>query len=168
MLKQLLTILILSIAVTSCAQIKHTNLTHTSVFLMPEKEIFIEIPKDGKYGQIDYLNSSSKLVNLLRKEFIKYATVIKVCDTNDCLSEINNNSYLVKAKILHWEDRETQWSFRPDVVEIELSVIDAATGETVRNSIYKAKSRVIQFFAGTSPEDILERPTKEAIASFYQ
>ncbi|WP_299808117.1 hypothetical protein [uncultured Shewanella sp.] len=41
------------------------------------------------------------------------------------------------------------------------------TGKEVRSTIYKAKSRVIQFFAGTSPEDILERPTREAVASLY-
>ncbi|MGL4712680.1 MAG: DUF4823 domain-containing protein [Shewanella sp.] len=169
MFKKLLAVFICGSTLASCAQIKHTSLTRTNIYLNPEREVLIEMPEDGKYQQIKYLNSSSKLVNLLRGEFIKYATVNKVCEASDCIAEIHkkSNAYLVKTKILHWEDRETQWSFRPDIVEIEISVVDATTGEVVRNSIYRAKSRVIQFFAGTSPEDILERPTREAIASLY-
>ncbi|GIU05207.1 MULTISPECIES: DUF4823 domain-containing protein [unclassified Shewanella] len=158
-----------ALALASCAQIKHTNLTRTDVGLVPERAVFIEIPKDGEYGTINYLNSSSKLVNMLRGEFIKHSSVIEVCAAEACNAQLekNQDAYLVKPKILHWEDRETQWSFRPDVVEIQLSVIDMETGKEVRSTIYRAKSRVIQFFAGTSPEDILERPTREAVASFY-
>ncbi len=158
-----------ALTLTSCAQIKHTNLTRTDVGLAPERAVFIEIPKDGQYGTINYQNSSLKLVNLLRGEFIKYSSAIEVCEVEACVVETDNNqnAYLVKPKILHWEDRETQWSFRPDVIEIQLSVVDMETGKEVRSTIYKAKSRVIQFFAGTSPEDILERPTREAVASLY-
>lgn len=171
MLKKLFSVCVL-LSIASCAQIKHSNLTRTDLALDPTKLVIIEVPQDGQYKHINYASSGTKVLNVLRKEFIQHAQDIKVidaCESTECIENLKENisGYLVKPKILHWEDRETQWSFRPDIIEIELSIIDLATGKEVRNTIYKAKSRQIQFFAGSSPEDLLDRPTREAVFALY-
>ncbi len=73
---------------------------------------------------------------------------------------------MVTTEILHWEDRATEWSGRPDRVEVQISVYDTSTREEVASSSYSGKSKWATF-GGDHPQDLLSEPTDNYVRSLY-
>jgi len=55
------------------------------------------------------------------------------------IAERGDSDFTIKPEILHWEDRATEWSGRPDRVSISLQTYDRH-GRTVDASVIDAKS----------------------------
>ena len=66
-------------------------------------------------------------------------------------------NYLVAPAIAHWEDRATEWSGRPDRIEIELRTLRTSDGATVALASIEGRSRWATM-GGDSPEDLLAEP----------
>ena len=70
-------------------------------------------------------------------------------------------------EILQWEKRATEWSGRPDQIEIQLVIFDAVTKEVLANSSYSGKSKWLTF-GGDHPQDLLPEPTSQYVTSLYK
>jgi hypothetical protein len=79
---------------------------------------------------------------------------------------VGNYSYFVIPEILHWEDRNTEWSGKPDRVDIKLVVVDARSNVEVASMVFSRKSQLAT--KGDSyPQDLLPEPIKLYVDSLY-
>ena len=70
--------------------------------------------------------------------------------------------YVLKAQILHWEDRATEWSAKPDRVKISLPLYKS--GQLIGSALVSAKSSYWTFGAD-HPEDLMDAPFEAYAAS---
>lgn len=59
--------------------------------------------------------------------------------------------------VVHWEDRATEWSGRPDRIEIEVRTLEVQSGEMLALGSVKGKSKWAAL-GGDAPEDLLAVP----------
>jgi len=151
---------------------KHNELKPIAIKLDPSQGVLISIPEDGWYGNTQYRNSGKMTANAVRVAFAKFTSVTDVtssCHGDDCLDSINTEKYkyYVKPEILHWEERATEWSGKPDRIEIQLVIFDVVTRNEIANSSYTGKSKWATF-GGDHPQDLLPEPTNQYVSSLYQ
>ena len=150
---------------------KHSELKSAEPKLDPAQGVLISIPEDGWYSNTQYKNSGRMTSNAIRAAFSKFAR--KVAIAGDCKGEkcsesvdIEEFGYFVKPMILHWEERATEWSGKPDRIEIQITIYDAITREEIANSSYTGKSKWATF-GGDHPQDLLPEPTLKYVQSLY-
>lgn len=73
-----------------------------------------------------------------------------------------NIEYVLKPQILHWEDRATEWSAKPDRVKVSLPLYKS--GQLVGSALISAKSSYWTL-GGDHPEDLLDAPFEAYAAS---
>ncbi len=170
---KLLFILIVAILLSGCATAyKHNELKPIAIKLDPSQGVLISTPEDGWYESTQYRNSGRMTVNAVKAAFAKFASVVDIedsCHGDDCFNAINKEKYgyYVKPEILHWEERATEWSGKPDRIEIQLAIFNAATKEEIANSSYTGKSKWATL-GGDHPQDLLPEPTNQYVSSLYK
>lgn len=166
-------LLLLSVVLSSgCAHTyKRSDLQVLSAPLDATKNVLVSVPSDGWHEDIQYKNSGRMTANAVRAAFALFAPTVDLaedCPDSDCLKNIDPSSYgyYVKPEILSWEDRATEWSGRPDRIQLQVSVYDTATKKTVASSSYSGKSKWATF-GGDHPQDLLAEPTESYVTSLY-
>ena len=165
--------LLIAILATGCASTyRYNELQPVTTKLDGTQGVLISTPQDGWYENTQYRNSGKMTANAVRAAFSKYASrvdVVNSCHGDGCLSGIDTEKYgyYVKPEILHWEERATEWSGKPDRIEIQLVIFDAATKRELANSSYTGKSKW-GTFGGDHPQDLLSEPTNQYVSSLYQ
>ena len=163
----------IAIFVTGCASTyQYNDFRSIKTKLDRFKGVLISTPEDGWYGNTTYRNSGRMTAKAVRAAFSKYVSrvdVINTCHGDDCLNLIDTEKYgyYVKPEILHWEDRATEWSSKPDRIEIQLVIYDAVTKNELLNSSYTGKSK-LSTFGGDYPQNLLPEPTNHSVSSMYQ
>lgn len=170
--KKIFPILTMSFLLGCTSTYKHSELQTTSEKLDPSVGVLISIPEDGWYQSTQYKNSGRMTANAVRAAFSKNANKVDFafnCKNDECLSEIDieKYGYFVKPIILSWEDRATEWSGKPDKIEIQLIVYDTITKEELANSTYTGKSKWATL-GGDHPQDLLPAPTNSYVNSLYK
>jgi len=165
-------LILLTLILTGCASTyKHSEVQAVEAKLDRNIGVLISTPKDGWYQDIQYQKSGAMTANAVRAAFSKNASRVDLvdhCHGDDCLKAIDfkKYGYYVKPEILHWEERNTEWSGKPDRIEIQLIVFDAVTGKELANSTYTGKSKWATF-GGDHPQDLLPEPTNGYVNSLY-
>lgn len=157
-------ILFAIIALTSCTT-TYRNIVETPIGpkLEQDTRILISTPKDGQYNTINYFGSGKILKGEIQKEVSKYTDYLEVldnCHSYDSFDNSLSGDYFIESTILHWEDRNTEWSGRPDRIKIQISVYAMSTSKKITEYIFSGKSSVISF-GGHHPEDLLEKPISD-------
>jgi hypothetical protein len=134
--------------------------------------VLISIPKDGSFGNKQYPNSGRMTANAVSAAFVKNVSLVDIsekCRGDVCLSEaqIIKYGYYVKPVILHWEDRNTEWSGKPDRIEIQLVIYDTVTRQIVASSSISGKSKWATF-GGDHPQELLPEPVSVYVDSLYK
>jgi len=133
--------------------------------------VYIITPADGSYGDIDYTGSGEMAAASVEIEFSKFASRVSLsdaCELEACLEALKGSDYgyLVEPKILHWEDRSTEWSGKPDRISIKLSIYDISSDERLSQVILEGKSKWATL-GGDHPQDLLPEPIGKYVASLY-
>jgi hypothetical protein len=134
--------------------------------------VYIAVPKDGIYGDENYPGSGLTTAQTLLSAFAKRVRRVDVAHAyqayEDALKTARDKGfkYLVYPTILHWEDRATEWSGRPDRVELKIEVIEVATGTQLDNVVIKGTSKWATL-GGDHPQDLLPKPVEQFVASLY-
>ena len=150
---------------------KYSELQTTEVKLEPSIGVLVSTPENGRYDQIEYRNSGIMTAKAIQNAFLKNVNKVEVtntCTGDDCLNTIDSEKYgyYVKPVILGWEDRVTEWSGKPDKIEIQIVIFDAKTKKELANSSFSGKSKWLTF-GGDHPQDLLEQPANQYINSLY-
>jgi hypothetical protein len=132
--------------------------------------VLIATPKNGAYERREYAGSGLQTAAAVRAAFARHTdrvTVSRCTDMNCLRSEAAGRyTYLVVPEILHWEDRNTEWSGLPDRIEIKLIVADTRVDREVASTILGGKSKWMTF-GGDHPQDLLPEPVQRYVDSLY-
>lgn len=155
-------ILIATMLVGACAnKFKTDHFTGPSTPISSASGALIMIPEDGQYDGRPYQGSGRMLSNQI--EVALSPRVMRVGTTTQkdlpaALAQARSEGfdYVIEPKILHWEDRATEWSGRPDRITIKIVVWETATGRSVSTSQERASSRWATL-GGDHPQDLLPK-----------
>jgi hypothetical protein len=170
---KIIIILLIILFFIGCAD-KHqlTRLDNITEKLDSNKNIFISIPEDGRYGNINYNGSGQNTSQIIFMSLSKYSNNVEKDRYYESLKDAlvysyeKGFEYLFFPVILEWEDRATEWSGLPDKVAIKIRVIDVKTNKTLDSVIIKGQSGLATF-GGDHPQDLLNKPIDEYIHSLF-
>jgi len=159
-----------SLLITSAALLS-TGCVHTytatsisrTAMLNTNHSALIALAEDGRFEKIPYPGSGRKTTLAVSGAFSKQLVHSDITPETGSLASALESArsrkfdYLIVPTVVHWEDRATEWSGRPDRIEIELRTVDAASGETLALGTVQGKSRWFTF-GGDVPEDLLQVP----------
>ena len=144
----------------------------TSVTLDKTLPVLVATPKNGWYGGRQYKNSGEATAREIKRVISLYAAgpvTISDCNNITCLDDQTKNShrYYFVSEILHWENRATAYTFRPDRLIIQLDVYDLKTGEKLNSFTSKSRSAIL-FTARNTPFALIRHPVNIFIRSLYR
>lgn len=145
----------------------------TTVPLSRQASAFIGVPTDGRYGEIHYPGSGALAAQAVAAAFSPYLSRTTVGVKTEELDSARQSAkrggftYLIYLDILHWEDRATEWSGRPDQASVKVSVIIADTGEVVDSAVVGGKSGLATF-GGDRPEHLLPKPLADYASMLFR
>lgn len=144
---------------------------HTMV-LNKQGGVYITVPADGKYQDINYPGSGQLIAQALAAEFSKYARTVQTAPSQSQdggLSEARRagSQYLVVPVITHWEQRATEWSGRPSRMSFRITVFDVASGKQLLSEGIEGRTSKVRF-TSTSPDELLQKPIAEVVDSLYE
>lgn len=159
------------LAVGCSSTYQQSNVQTMTSKLDPSQGVLISQPQDGSYETTQYQNSGQMTAQAIYAAFSKKANRVEIttnCHGDPCLNNIQPTQlrYYVKPVMLHWEERATEWSGKPDVIEIQLVVYDTLSRKSIANSSFKGKSKWATF-GGDHPQDLLPEPTEKYVNSLY-
>lgn len=140
--------------------------------LAQDAQVFVALPADGRYETISYAASGAMTLDAVMAAFKKHVVHVEggtfVATQDEALKAARRSScsLLVVPEILHWEDRNTEWSGKRDVLEVRLIVVDAETGATLDMVTLGAKSKWATF-GGDHPQDLLARSIGTYVDSLF-
>ncbi len=74
--------------------------------------------------------------------------------------------HYIIPEILHWEDRATEWSGKPDKIEIKVTIHEGQDSKELTSAIISGKSKWATF-GGYHPQDLLPEPLNKYIESLF-
>lgn len=164
MKRPLVAALIFSVALLAgCANHYALHSIQRSEQLDGKASALIALPQDGMFETITYPGSGRQTARAVAAAFTKHLTRVDImaaaASSTEQLAAARSGGfdYLVTPSIAHWEDRATEWSGRPDRIEIEIRTLRASTGSTVTLGSVEGRSRWATM-GGDSPEDMLAEP----------
>lgn len=133
---------------------------------------YVAYARDGSYGNIAYPGSGALAAQAAASAFAPYfrhlSVAVKFEDFEDArvAAGASGFPYLIYTDILHWEDRATEWSGRPDVVAVKVSLVRTNSGEMIDSAVIQGKSGLATL-GGDKPEDLLPKPLAEYAADVF-
>jgi hypothetical protein len=164
--------LLAAAGLSGCASTyKQEVVTSPNAKLERGKAVLIATPKNGAYDRKEYQASGRQTATVVQSAFAKFSDKVVVssrCADLLCLQSEGSGgyTYLVVPEILHWEDRNTEWSGLPDRIEVKLAISDSRSNTGVASIFISGKSKWATF-GGDHPQDLLPEPIKQYIESLY-
>jgi hypothetical protein len=156
----------------ACASTYNQNLvTPAAGKLQRGKAVLIATPKSGSYENHQYFASGRQTADAAKAAFGRFSERVSVssrCSELACLQDeaMGGADYFVVPRILHWEDRNTEWSGKPDRIEIGLVVAEARGAGILASVVLTGQSKWATF-GGDHPQDLLPEPIKAFVDSLY-
>lgn len=162
----------LATLLSACAATyKHEVVSAPSAKLERGKAILIATPKNGFYESKEYASSGRQAAAATQAAFARFSNQVTIssrCADLTCLQSEGGPTYAyyVVPEILHWEDRNTEWSGIPDRVEVKFLVADAKSAKEIASTVISGKSKWATF-GGDHPQDLLPAPLKQYVGGLY-
>ena len=167
-IKEVSITLLVLFSLTGCTSYNRQVLKSPSGKLQQNYSVSIKAPRDGRYGTQTYNRSGQMTADALSAGFLKYSPDVKVVPVDfqriDLLGK--RNTYYGEPAILHWEDRATEWSGKPDRIEIKLDVYDAESMSHLSSVVFSGKSKWFTL-GGDHPQDLLQKPIEDYLNMLY-
>jgi hypothetical protein len=144
-------------------EMKSTNGDTPEVRLSSEASFFVGVPKDGQYETQVYTGSGLMTTEAIVAAFSEHAENVKAAqapaavEENLATAREEQLQYLVQPKILHWEERATEWSGKPDRISVRLDLIATTSEETLDSTVLSGKSKW-DTLGGDHPQELLPEP----------
>jgi hypothetical protein len=122
---------------------------------------------DGKYGDETYTGSgkelSGRVLTILRDSRLGGSILVSASDEAEGIRQCGDKGfdYMLEPRVLHWEDRATQWSGLRDRISVDLALSRVSPYEVVRRGTFSANNSWFTL-VNNPPEDLLD----EDFASF--
>jgi hypothetical protein len=145
-MKTMLASLAVALALVGCASKRELCVTMPA-HVPASAKISVFVPQDGTSFGEDYPKSGAVVARKLVAALAPYYPGASV--------GFAPAEYKISPQILHWEDRATEWSGKPDRVKISLPLYHGDT--LVGNALVSAKSSWWTF-GGDHPEGLIDLP----------
>ena len=135
-------------------------------------EVYVMVPKDGQYGTTVYFGSGQMTAQAIHAALTSKVKKVYVANAVEDLEDALQNAkemqftYVFQPIILHWEDRATEWSGRPDQITLKYTVFDVATTEPVASTTISGTSKWATF-GGDHPQDLVPVPTQTFVNQVF-
>jgi hypothetical protein len=125
--------------------------------------VYVAVPENGRLQDKLYEKSGGQTADAIvvairqhEQNVVRGTAPESVADAL-AHARAGNLACVVYPTILHWEDRATEWSTMPDRIEIQLDILDAATGATLDSDTLTGTSK-FWTWGGDHPQDLLAEP----------
>jgi len=147
--------LLASLALSGCISSREVSFQKRTA-IPAGSTVGVITPADGIYLEDEYPKSGTVVARKLVAALVPYFPESRVAALGA------NEEYLLKPQILHWEDRATEWSAKPDRVKVSLPLYKS--GRLIGSALVSAKSSYWTL-GGDHPEDLLDAPFEAYAAS---
>lgn len=159
---------------SSCADTHQlARATGKPLVFSKQKSVYVALPLDGRLGHTLYSGSGALTAQAVAVAFAPYYEKITVgiqredFSTAQLMAKAGGYAHLLYPDILHWEDRATEWSGRPDQATVKVSLVDANSGEILDSVVISGKSGLATF-GGDRPEHLLPKPLADYAATLFR
>lgn len=167
-------VLLLAVSLMGCAsKYKVENYTAPATHLDKQSTFYVALPADGQYGAISYPNSGTATAQAVSSALLVHVskTVVGTVPAETleaALGQANRLalSHVFLATILHWEERATEWSGKPDMITLKLAVYEAQTGKEISSTVTSGRSKW-GTLGGDHPQDLLPEPIKSFVDPLF-
>jgi hypothetical protein len=154
-------VLLLAVILSGCVSKYKTDAFEAPVQTLPaDASAYVTLAKDGSYGSKYYPNSGSLVSSATNAAISLHLTRVQVATEVETIEEALSRAedlgltYVFQPTILHWEDRATEWSGRPDRITIKIVVWDVTARKDISSTVLRASSKWATF-GGDHPQDLL-------------
>ena len=159
-----------AILMNGCTASYQSEFMTPPTYMQNQASILIVTPENGRYETIEYPSSgidvASKLAQVLRKSSSKIATKQTPVTINDIGDDVlQQYNYVFIPQILHWEDRLTGWSMRPDRIQVRFDIYDNQR-QLVNSYMVTGRSAYI-VWVSKAPNSLLRRPIRDMLKTFF-
>lgn len=141
--------------------------------LRSTNRVYVAIPEDAIDKKDSVPESGRRTAVAIQEAFKRHARSVVTARMPETLSEALthardlNCDYLAYSIIQKWEDRPTEWNAVRDKLELKIDVILVPTGEVVRTTEIKAKSKFMTD-GEDAPQDLLRDPVDKFVRSLFR
>ncbi|RKX35965.1 MAG: DUF4823 domain-containing protein, partial [Verrucomicrobia bacterium] len=156
-------------ALTGCTSTYNMKvLKSPSGKLQRTHSVAIKTPQNGHFGGQSYSESGKMTADAFNSGFSKYSSDVKLVPAGKTRSDYAGlkKMYYVEPEILHWEERATEWSGKPDRIEIKVNVYETSSMNTVSSVVFTGKSKWMSL-GGDHPQELLPKPIEDYLKSVY-
>lgn len=157
---KLATLLLLAAMMTGCVSKYKTDAYEAPVQkLSTTAGAYVTMAKNGSYGSKQYPNSGYLLSSATMAAVSLHLARVEQATTMETIEEALSSAqrmgltHVFQPIILHWEDRATEWSGKPDRITIKVVVWSVETGAHVSSTVLRASSKW-GTFGGDHPQDL--------------
>ena len=159
-----------AILMSGCSESYQSDFLHPQAAMQPQTRFLIVTPEIGRYGDIDYPTSGVDVLTALIKELKIYSqsiTTITIPVTIENIrdEDLQNYDYVFIPEILHWEDRATEWSFRPDRIEVRFDIYNNQR-EMVNSYLITGRGAYVEW-SRKQPKSLLRKPIRDMLETFF-
>lgn len=140
--------------------------------LAMSNSVYVSVPDDGHYGKTIYSGSGKTAANIVAAAFRRRLPMVEVATQREAMpqavaaAKAAGVTHLVAPEILHWEDRATEWSGKPDRAELDIRIIDVSSGAIIAHGVISGKSG-LGTFGGDHPQDLLPQAVEEYVEALF-
>jgi hypothetical protein len=140
--------------------------------LRRDASVYVSLPKNGWYEDEEGVRSGAQTAQAIATAFS--AHLVKVEQAEQVLSTEANLAaagaghfvYLVDPLIVHWEDRATEWSGKPDLITIQITIYDVPSKQVLDKVTINGQSKW-GTLGGDHPQDLLAKPIDKYVAELF-
>jgi len=133
------------------------------IHLPREASFLVGVPEDGRFGTHHYPGSGFMTTQEVVAALSTHARIVRAAKApatikeNSAAARSAHLQYLVQPTILHWEERATEWSGKPDRISVRLELIEVSSGATLDTTVLSGKSKWATL-GGDHPQELLPEP----------
>jgi hypothetical protein len=159
-----------AILMSGCTASYQSEFLHPQATMQTQTRFLIVTPEIGRYGDIEYSTSGVEVVTALTKELKNYSqsitTILSPVTIENIRDEdLQNSDYVFIPQILHWEDRLTGWSFRPDRIQVRFDIYNNQR-ELVNSYLITGRSAYV-VWVSRQPNSLLKKPIRDMLKTFF-
>lgn len=153
-------------------QVSHPRTFESPARLHRDGSAYVRLPEDGSFQGRTYERSGEQTAGEIARAFEGRLAGVVVADEVEAFEEALASAraggfdYLVYPEIKHWEERATEWSGKPDQIEVRITVFDAVRGEMLDAVDIAGRSRW-GTLGGDHPQELLPEPVEGYVAELF-
>jgi hypothetical protein len=161
---------ILAMLATGCtASYQQAFMQESNNQFTPARFLLIT-PVNGSYEGTEYPTSGNDVITILSKELSRYTQSISTIPNPIPVQNLDDNTlqqfdYIIAPQILHWEDRLTGWSFRPDRIEVRFDIYNNQR-QLINSYSVQARSAYVVWIS-KQPKSLLPAPIRTMLKKMF-